>query len=55
MSPLQQRLARRVERTLIARWIERARVAESVVWLAGVEAEALETCWELLRCLIDGN
>jgi hypothetical protein len=55
MSSFQQRLARRVERALIARWIERARLAEAIVWLAGVEAEALEKCWELLRCLIDGK
>ena len=55
MSSFQQRFSRRVQRTLIARWIERARLAEGIVWLAGVEAEALEQCWELLRCLIDGK
>jgi len=55
MSSFQQRLARRVQRAVIARWIERARVAETIVWLAGVEAEAFEQCWELLRCLVDGK
>jgi hypothetical protein len=55
MSWFEQRLAQRVARAAIARWIERARVAEAIVWLAGVEAEALENTWELLRCLIDGT
>jgi hypothetical protein len=55
MSWFEQRLLRRVERAVIARWIERARVAEAIVWWAGVEAEAFEQCWELLRCLIDGK
>ena len=52
---LQQRIARRVQRAAIELWVERARVAEAIVWLAGLEAEAIRECWELLRCLIDGS
>lgn len=48
----QQRIARRVQRTVIERWVERARVAEAIVWLAGVEAELIRKTWELVRCLI---
>lgn len=38
---------------MIERWLERARVAEAIVWLVGLEAEAIQQAWELLRCLID--
>lgn len=51
MSWLEQRLTRHVQRAAIARWLERLQAAEAIVWLAGVEADAIQTLLECLRCL----
>ncbi len=43
---------RSVERAVLGRWLKRLRVADAIVFVASVEADALLTIWEFMRCAL---
>lgn len=46
------RLTRAVQRGVLSHWLKRLQVAEGIVWLAQIQADAILGAWETIRCLV---
>lgn len=51
-SPLGDRLTRAVQRGVVSHCLKKLQVAEGIVWLAGLEADAILGIWETVRCVV---
>lgn len=43
---------RSIQRAMLSRWLRRLHIADGILWLASIEAEALLQLGKLLKCIV---